>query len=223
MRLSRTRSALRRVGILGVLTLCILLVSVALLVRPGSAIHSSFNRWMAIRGIEREVGAQWDDLADAAMPLYDTPGTPEVIEFLDYECPFCRAASPSVDSAVAAGLRVAIIHLPIPTHQVAMPAAIATVCASKVGRGHDAHHLFISTSAWRADTVLSGLPDIAVFATIPAFASCMEHGDAERQVEKHLALATQLGIRQTPVFVSRHSMLREVPTMQSLLALAASR
>lgn len=220
---TRARRLLARVSILDLLTVVVLMVAVFLFIRPGSALHASATGWLALRSMEGAAERNWDELAAVATPLYAGDGEPEVIEFSDYECPFCRSANHSVDSAVAAGVRVALVHLPLRIHASARPAALAALCAERIGRFTEVHHFFMTTSAWRADTAWSTLPGLAELARIPAFASCLADSDAESQLEKHLALADSLRIDATPSFVSRRGVLTEAPTASNLIALARPR
>ncbi len=82
------------------------------------------------------------------------PGTPEVIakeqvagkvtivEFVDFECPFCRELAPKLEAAIAkvmtngaAPVRVVRKMVPLPKHPHAMPAALAWCCADAQGKG----------------------------------------------------------------------------------------
>lgn len=223
MALPHARKRLGRVSILDVLTVLALILAVLLFVRPGSALHASTTRWLATRSMQAAVERDWNELAAVAMPLYDGGGDPEIIEFSDYECPFCRAASPSVDSAVAAGVRVALVHLPLRIHENARPAALATICAGRVGRFREIHHFFMTTTAWRTDTVWSKLPGYMEIAALPEFASCLRDGEATNQLALHLALAERIGIDATPRFFARGKLLAGVPTASNLLTLARPR
>ena len=61
-----------------------------------------------------------------------------VVEFVDFECPFCRDLAPRVTSAVAhAHVPVTIVRkmVPLPMHPHARTAALAWCCADAQGRG----------------------------------------------------------------------------------------
>src|SRR5262249_37573447 len=60
--------------------------------------------------------------------------TVEIIEFSDFQCPFCQRARPTVDQVVKAyGDRVRLVyrHYPLRNHPNARPAAEAAACAAE--------------------------------------------------------------------------------------------
>lgn len=133
MMVLRSRS-IPRPSLLDALTVVVLLISLIVFLRPGAPIRVAVSRWVARRHTEQAAKRHWGSLAATAAPLYDSGGGPEIIEFSDYECPFCRAASGPVDSAVSDGLRIAVVQLPLPVHPQARVAALAAICASLIGR-----------------------------------------------------------------------------------------
>jgi uncharacterized membrane protein/predicted DsbA family dithiol-disulfide isomerase len=85
-------------------------------------------------------------------PIAVAPGTPDVIareqragaatvvDFVDFECPFCRALAPKLDAAIAASK--VPVHLvrkmtPLKMHPHAMTAALAWCCADAQGKGDE--------------------------------------------------------------------------------------
>ncbi len=220
MPFARMRKRLARLSVLDVVTAIVLIIAVFLFVRPGSALHASVSRWRDLRDTQRAAERNWRELAAVATPLYAGEGEPELIEFSDYECPFCRSASPAIDSAVAAGVRVSLVHLPLRIHASARPAALAAICAERVGRFAEAHRFFMTTTAWRTDTAWARLPGFTELAEMPAFSGCLTDPEAEARLQQHLGLAHVLQIDATPRFVSRSAVLTEPPTMANLIALS---
>lgn len=69
-----------------------------------------------------------------------SPGTAVVVDFVDFECPFCRAFHTRLDSAIAEAavpVRVVRVMVPLAQHRGALPAAIAWCCAENQGRGDE--------------------------------------------------------------------------------------
>ena len=65
-------------------------------------------------------------------------GEVTVVEFVDFECPFCRALAPQLADALRAAkvpVRVVRKMVPLPQHPHAMPAALAWCCAAAQGKG----------------------------------------------------------------------------------------
>ncbi len=74
----------------------------------------------------------------AAIARLQVPGKLTLVEFVDFECPFCRQLAPKVDAAVArASQPVAIVRkmVPLSIHERALAAALAWCCADAQGKG----------------------------------------------------------------------------------------
>lgn len=96
------------------------------------------GRWLALPAFATALGALY---------LWTRPPTPEVIsprsaamvvEYVDFECPFCREMNQRLAAAIATtGKPVAIERhmVALPQHPGAMPAAIAWCCANRQGKG----------------------------------------------------------------------------------------
>src|SRR6185437_2837175 len=80
----------------------------------------------------------WKDLLPHAIPLGDSSGAVKVIEFADFECPFCRRFDSTMHVVVArypGQVSRYFVHFPLPTlHRFALPAARAAECAGRLGR-----------------------------------------------------------------------------------------
>ena len=220
MALDRFRRLAVRISVIDVVTLAVLAIAILLLVRPGSVVYSAVNGWLSQRELRTAVRDNWDELSRLASPLYPGTADPEVIEFIDYQCPFCRASSSSVDSAIAAGVRVAIIHLPLPIHPAAGAAAQAALCADRVGRLPEVHRALITGTDWYDDQVWLNHREFSEISALPAFIDCTVAGQLDVVVGPHLDLATRIGVRQTPVFVASGRILKGPPSRESLTRLA---
>lgn len=66
------------------------------------------------------------------------PGTVTIVEFVDFECPFCRALDKKLTEALdrtQKPIRIVRKMVPLPFHRRAVPAAMAWVCADTQGKG----------------------------------------------------------------------------------------
>ncbi len=76
----------------------------------------------------------------ACIAAEQQPGVVTIVEFVDFECPFCRALAPKLSDAIGKAtppIRVVRKMVPLERHEHAMPAAIAWCCANAQGRGDD--------------------------------------------------------------------------------------
>ena len=68
------------------------------------------------------------------------PGVVTIVEFVDFECPFCRKLAPKLQAAIEhapAPVRVVRKMVPLAQHSHARDAALAWCCADAQGRGDE--------------------------------------------------------------------------------------
>ncbi|HEX5271053.1 MAG TPA: thioredoxin domain-containing protein, partial [Gemmataceae bacterium] len=125
-----------------------------------------------------------------------------IVEFSDFQCPFCARANPTLDQIRATypnDVRIVFRHNPLPFHQNAELAAEAAVLAEWQGKFWEMHdHLFAN----QADLAGAGLEQRAaeLGMDVAAFRSALDKHAAKARVDADLALAQQLGVRGTPTF-----------------------
>ena len=176
----------------------------ALLGTSDASLGQRWSRWSTERRILKEARRMWPELFRTGY-VGGPREAPVVVEFMDYECPFCRQVEPELLEAVNRGdIRLHIVHLPIVSlHRNAKSAAVAAICAERQGRLGAMHGNLMSNDRWRQShdflTVAreSGVPDLAQFKV------CFTDGSASAEVAKQTDMADRLRIAGTPVFVTR--------------------
>ena len=96
----------------------------------------------------------WQRYADGGHRLGPETAAVTIIEFGDYQCPFCRASEPHLKAIRAKyGNDVALVyrHFPLPGHGSAFPAARGAECAGQQDRFWEFHELLYSTESWIGD------------------------------------------------------------------------
>ena len=81
------------------------------------------------------------DTIDAPCIGTDTPLV-TIVEFADFECPYCRIASPALEQLVRARseeVRYCFKHFPIRTHERGVPSSIAALAAHRQQRFWEMH------------------------------------------------------------------------------------
>jgi len=170
-----------------------------------SGVTRPVNRVVFVEGQTLDFGSAF------ATGAPDAPIT--VVEFSDFECPFCRlfaqATEPALMTRFVRGGRVKWVfrNLAIAEiHPSATLAAAAAVCAGEQGefwRMHD--HLFgvgrqtklaeaLSTDALRSVTA-------ALSLSTSRFERCIQEGDTEERLRIDRSEADRLGIDGTPTFL----------------------
>ena len=122
----------------------------------------------------------------------DAPVT--IVEFVDYECPYCAQEESTLKRVLAAyptQVKLVIKNLPLGIHPKAKRKAVVAECVGLQGRFWQAH-----------DRLLAGAEPKQVRAGVDeaALGACISRG-GDGQVERDLALARRLGMATTPGFV----------------------
>lgn len=204
-----------------VLIVSLIAFSLYLVFRPGSEVRAAWARHRAETQARKTLSRLWDRLVVEGSLLSGTRGDADLVEFSDYECPFCRRATASVDSAAGAGIRIVYLHFPLPSHPMAEGAAISALCAERSGRFRAMHRQLMTTSAWQKDSnwtreaVDAGIEDTA------AFTACRRSTDIRRELERHIALAESLHVHATPTFATKTALHAGVATASRLDSLVS--
>jgi protein-disulfide isomerase len=127
-----------------------------------------------------------------------------IIEFSDYECPYCRKWQSEVPQQLLAAYpgKIRLVYRDFPLssiHPNALPAALAADCAGEQGaywKFHDklfSMELGLSSDAYQQYASELGLDE-------SAFADCVKSNRYLDEVQADVKFATDLGIRSTPTF-----------------------
>lgn len=173
--------------------------------RPGRAVHAAFVGWRDARAQKALLAETWPVLIRQGGHL-DVEKNPVVlIEFSDYQCPFCRQAHGVLGSFLAREPAIGVVyrHLPLPIHPAARGAARASICAEAQGRFLQMHNQLFTTVQWQADTNWMREAAAANVANLGEFRSCLGDPSTAARLAADESLAISLGIRGTPTFFSR--------------------
>jgi protein-disulfide isomerase len=125
-----------------------------------------------------------------------------LVEFSDYECPFCSRAHNTVTQLqrdYGNKLRVVMKQNPLSFHANARPAALAALAAGEQGKYWEMHDkLFQNTRALDAASLERYAQDIGL--NIAKWKQDMQAAKFAAQIDGDQALASQLGATGTPAF-----------------------
>lgn len=135
-------------------------------------------------------------------PTHGT-GPIEVVEFSDFECPYCRQFQP-VLKEVLAQFAGKITHvwkdLPLPMHQNAVPAAMAARCAQDQGQFWAYHDvLFANQHALGPADLKKHASALGLDAQ--AFDTCLDSGKYREQVHAARQAASTAYVLSTPTLL----------------------
>lgn len=134
-----------------------------------------------------------------------------IVEYSDFQCPYCRRMSPVVEETMtgrlAKDVRWVYKHFPLRIHPWAEPAAIASECARQVG-GNEAfwklHDLYFAEQ--ETFSVENHRARVMAWARkaglAPArFERCLDGPAAQQKVRADLAEGQAIGVDSTPTLV----------------------
>jgi protein-disulfide isomerase len=205
---------------LNTLTLGVVLV---LALRPGGLLRVTFDTWQTNRAIERTLASEWDTMIASGSRLDRSPSKAVLVEFSDYQCPFCKKAHHAIDSLIRENGELGIVyrHFPLPSHQSAAGAARASVCAANQGRFREMDRRLFETTQWQTDTQWVREARAVRVPDISLFRACLTSQATADRVALDMALARRLRIAGTPMFVARSGLVLGAQPKEALLALLA--
>jgi len=158
--------------------------------------------WIALGVLAVTAPLLWPSLR----PLPDVPreiaayyvrGKINVVEFVDFQCPFCRLYHPELKKVAAEyGERVHLVRLDLPLamHPLARGAARAHACALQQGHGDAmANALFETEDLTRPGLLKAG---VSVGLEEKALAACLDDPASEAAVAKTESILPKLGLLQ---------------------------
>jgi protein-disulfide isomerase len=137
-----------------------------------------------------------------------------IVEFSDFQCPFCSRAEPVVDQIMAAHagkVRIVFRQYPLPIHAEAPKAAEASLCANEQGKFWEMHkQLFANQSALKVEDLKNHAKTLQLDSA--KFDACLDTGKFKSQVDADLEAGRKAGVNGTPeFFVNGTSMSGAVP------------
>lgn len=125
-----------------------------------------------------------------------------IVEFSDFQCPYCSRVEPTIDQVVKAfpnDVRVAFKQLPLPFHPFAHPAAEAALAAKEQGKFWEMHAILFKNQG------ALDRPSLEKYATelglnLPRFKEALDKGKFKAKVDAEMLEGNKIGARGTPSF-----------------------
>lgn len=198
-----------------VLVACALMTTA--LVARREFLSSSINRSPVDH--EAVAVAHWEDYFETGHKMGAEQTPVRVIEFADFECPYCGRFHKSlkmIEAKYPGKIAATYVHFPISGHRFALPAARVAECAGDQGKFQAMHDALFEgqdqfgLKPWDDYATAAGVPDTAAFDT------CIKKTDLIPRVEEGKALGAKLDVQGTPTIVINGWKLAHPPSEQEL-------
>jgi protein-disulfide isomerase len=146
----------------------------------------------------------WKSFYAAGELIGDSTSKVTIIEFSDFECPFCKRFHNSyaeVKKKYGRKVSLLFVHAPITSHRFAMPAARAAECAREQSRFVEyvdvifAKQDSLGLKSWMAYAADAGVADSGRFRV------CNESDKQVSRIVKGLELSAKIGLQGTPTIL----------------------
>jgi protein-disulfide isomerase len=125
-----------------------------------------------------------------------------IIEFSDFQCPFCSRAEPTlkqVHQKYGDKIRIVYLDFPLSIHNHAIDAASAGRCAGEQGKFWEFHDAMFANQSKLAPADLKAEAQKLALDT-PKFNDCLDKGKYKSAIESDMAQGRDLGVDGTPAF-----------------------
>ncbi|MEM4658576.1 MAG: thioredoxin domain-containing protein, partial [Candidatus Methanosuratincola sp.] len=139
-----------------------------------------------------------------------------VVEYSDFQCPFCKKGSeilPKLLDEYKGKIKVVYKQFPLPSHNWAKQASIASLCAYEQGNDHFwKYHdlLFQNQHEINADNANDKFTEFAKKLGLneKKFEACLTSPETEKRLNEEMNEAQSLGVNSTPTFVVNGQVVR---------------
>ncbi len=124
-----------------------------------------------------------------------------LVEFADYECPYCVKVNPvlqSIEKEYGSNLAVVYKDFPLPMHKESQKAAEAGRCAGEQGKFWEYHDLLFTSHNLDVPSLKKHAGELKLDQA--KFDTCLDSGAETAAVKKDLEEGQRLGLTGTPSF-----------------------
>lgn len=198
------------------------IIAGAVIYQGGGDINSDQEAQIADTELEEATIDDDTVLGDSGAPV-------TIIEFSDYQCPFCRVfwgeTLPSLKEQYIDTGKVKFVYrdFPLSAHPMALPYAMATECADEQGGFWEMHDKIFEEQQKYGDGTVTALTSEDIFEwvadlelNVEAFGACMEAGTYQEEIAKDFEDGVKTGVEGTPTFFVNGQLVRGAVPFESL-------
>ena len=182
----------------------VILAALFFLLSERGPVRSAVAEWQTSRRTSLAATENWDDLTATAARIGSDRAAVRVVEFIDYQCAFCRESHRLLRDIVArdASIAVAYRHYPLKVlHPRAEEAALAAICAERSGEFQVLHEYLLADDSWYEVGDWSAVGAEAGLRDPTQLVACMASDEAGTRLARDQELAVKMFVRGTPTFV----------------------
>ncbi|MFQ5679294.1 MAG: DsbA family protein [Gemmatimonadota bacterium] len=140
-----------------------------------------------------------------------------VVEFLDFQCPFCRTAASTLRELRRLHPRdVAVVYRHFPQQDVSLDAAVAAECGNRSGAFQQIHdHFFEQPDSLGVKPWTRFAWEAAIQDTV-RFAACLKDSTARFVVRRDFQAAQELDVFGTPTLLVNDQLFTGSPSLKYL-------
>jgi protein-disulfide isomerase len=140
-----------------------------------------------------------------------------IVEFSDFQCPFCGQLTPTLEQVKAKygdKIRIVFRQYPLPFHQNAQKAAEAALCANEQGKFWEFHdYMFKNQNALGVDQLKAKAAELGLNAD--SFGKCVDSGKTATAIQTDIKEGSAAGVSGTPaLFINGRFISGAVPIDQ---------
>lgn len=200
-------------------------VAVCAVVVAGTVVHQHFIAPKASPARRPTYVAGWEELRQRGLRIGTLDARVQIVEFGDFQCPFCREFHLGVEQLIAefpGEVALVYYHFPLPNHAQAERAARAATCGADQGRfGQIAREMFSGQSALGTRSWASYAHGAGIVDTV-GFVRCMESESTLTRIRADMVLASRLSVTATPTVIVNGWRFPSPPSADSLRSIARS-
>lgn len=136
-------------------------------------------------------------------PFLGTDNAPiEIIQFAEFQCPYCGKVGDTIDKILETypgKVKIVFRDFPLGFHDRAIPAAVAANCAGEQGKYWEMHKVLMANQTALQESDLSKYA-VNLELDITKWNSCRQNPAQDAEVRKDMADATEVGVTGTPAF-----------------------
>lgn len=143
-----------------------------------------------------------------------------IVEFVDFECPACRAFYPEFKKARAQlgdKIRYAYRMFPLPMHEHSFDAALAAVCAKEQGMYYQYSDLLMEEEGLERKDLVRRAAELRL--NMDQYSACLNGTKSKDEVRKDLEDGGALGVNSTPTIFINDMMVQGLPNAEQLIEL----